>query len=346
VKINQLANFGAQTLRMHLQSSHRVPLSMHVVLTNRCNLKCTYCCTHDLPQKDVWTTDSLKTVISEMKECGTQRIHFTGGEPTLRSDLGDLIDHAKSLGMFVTIVSNGSRIPERIHSLKNIDVVFLSYDGTPEAHGRIRGQRSVKEIGSAIKVLKAAGIKVWMTTVLTRLNADHLEEIVEFARQNKIIANFTRLEFFTEAPNHLHPMMEDVEDLVLKGEERKAVFKKLIQLKRSGAPVGSTIPYLENAAEWPYDDKIYDTKPSKFFKCFAGRAYGHLEANGMLYSCGTGVTRIKGVNVLERGFRCAWDQLELLKNCRSCSHACGVESNLIFSLNVKSIINHLERLQC
>ena len=60
MQLDQLAKFGSQTLRMHMQSSHRVPLSMHIVLTNRCNLQCTYCCTHDLPQKDVWTTDSLK----------------------------------------------------------------------------------------------------------------------------------------------------------------------------------------------------------------------------------------------------------------------------------------------
>ena len=74
--------------------------------------------------------------------------------------------------------------------------------------------------------------------------------------------------------------------------------------------------------------------------------YGHLEANGMLYSCGTGVTRIDGASVLTKGFRCAWDQLELLESCRSCSHACGVESNLIFSLNAKSVFNHLEHLRC
>ena len=109
--------------------------------------------------------------------------------------------------------------------------------GTPEAHGRIRGQRSVQEIEEALKALKESGIKVWTTTVLTRFKrAIILRKLLNLHAGNNIIANFTRLEFFTEAPNHLHPMAEDVEDLILKGEEREAVFQKLIELKRSGAP--------------------------------------------------------------------------------------------------------------
>ena len=65
----------------------------------------------------------------------------------------------------------------------------------------------------------------------------------------------------------------------------------------------------------------------------------------MLYSCGTGVTRVPGVSVLNEGFRSAWKKVDLLENCRSCSHACGVESNLIFSLSPGSIINHLKYLR-
>jgi len=344
MKFNQLTHFAAHSLRMHVQPTHRIPLSMHIVLTNRCNLHCEYCRTHDLPQTDVWTTNSLKDVISEMKECGTRRIHFTGGEPLLRKDIGELIDHAKGLGIFVSIVSNGSCVPNRINELKGVDIIFLSYDGIPEVHRRIRGEKNVGEIKSALKALKEARIKVWITIVLTKLNANRLDEIIDFARTNNIIANFTRLEFFEEPPYHLHPMLSDVEELALKGEERREVFRKLMQLKRSGAPIGSTITYLKNALEWPYDDKIYDSEPSKHFQCFAGRAYGHLEANGMLYSCGTGVTRIRGTSVLTDGFRSAWGKLPLLENCKSCSHACGVESNLIFSLNPSSISNHIANL--
>jgi len=225
MKLTQILQFGYKTGRMHLQPSHRVPLSIHIVLTNRCNLKCRYCCTHDLPQQDVWTTDSLKKTIKEMKECGTQRIHFTGGEPTLRADIGELISYAKGLGIFVSIVSNGSRIAERVNEIRDFDVVFLSYDGTPDVHSRMRGERNVEQIESALKALKEAEIKVWTTTVLTRLNANRLDEVIDFARKHNITANFTRLEFFAQAPNHLHPMMEEVEDLILKAKNGRMFLK-------------------------------------------------------------------------------------------------------------------------
>ena len=48
-----------------------------------------------------------------------------------------------------------------------------------------------------------------------------------FARENSILANFNRLEFFAEGPSYLHPIIDEVLDLVLRGNERKAVFKKL-----------------------------------------------------------------------------------------------------------------------
>lgn len=345
MKLNHLAYFGFQIVRMHLQPGYRAPLSMHLLLTNRCNLNCEYCSVHDLPQKDVWTTESLKKVLSEMKACGTRRIHFTGGEPMMRRDLGELITYAKKLGLFVSFVSNGTQIAKRIHELKDADVVFLSYDGLPEIHGRIRGQRSVEDFDSALAALKGAGIKVWTTTVITRLNANRLEEILNFARRNNITANFTRLEYFTQPPYHLHPKMEEVKDLIVKDDEMKEVYKKLIKLKQSGAPIGSTLEYLKNGLNWPHENKTYDSKPSKHYTCWAGRAYGHLEADGMLYSCGTGVGRVEGVSVLKEGFRSAWEKLILLENCRSCSHACGVESNLIFSLNFSSILNHITHLR-
>jgi len=345
MKFSDFVYFGWQIVRMHLQPSYRVPLSVYIVLTNRCNNRCFYCRVHKLSQDDVWTTNFLKTVMRDMRNCGTRRIHFTGGEPMLRADLGELIVYAKKLGFFVGITTNGYQVAERINELRGVDVVSLSYDGPDEVHSRLRGKQNVKEVKSALSALKKAGIRVWTATVLTRWNADFIEDIVDFARQHHILANFNRLEFFLEPPSHLHPLLDEVQDLVLRGDERKKVFQKLIQLKSSGAPIGSSLAYLKNALEWPYDERITDSKPSKRFKCWAGRADAHLEADGALYSCGWGVGRALGINVINGDFKSAWGKLVPLNNCKSCSHACDVESNLIFSLNVSSILNALAHLR-
>jgi len=101
MNIKDVIYFGTSILRMHLQPSHRVPLSVHIGLTNRCNNRCRYCNFQALSQEDVWTTEDLIRVLNEMREAGTRRVQFTGGEPMLRKDLGIILAHAKSLGMFV-----------------------------------------------------------------------------------------------------------------------------------------------------------------------------------------------------------------------------------------------------
>ena len=344
MKFSEVVYFGRQIIRMHLQSDCRIPLSMYIVLTNRCNNHCIYCRTHDLPQDDLWNAEVLKSVMREMKACGVRRVQFTGGEPMLRDDFGEIVAYAKSLGFFVGVSTNGYQVSKRINELKDVDVVFLSYDGPNKVHSRLRGINNVDDVKSALLALKSKGIRVWTTTVLTRWNVDFINDIVDFSRQHNILANFNRLEFFSDYPCYLHPHINEVEELILRGDERKLAFQELIELKLSGAPIGSSLEYLKSVLEWSHDDQITDSRPSKRYKCWAGRAYGHLNADGKLYPCGWGGGRVLGVDVLKEGFNSAWSKLVPLNNCQSCSHACGVENNLIFSLNFSVILNAFRQL--
>lgn len=327
---------------MNINKKLRVPLSAHIVLTNRCNLSCEYCRVHELPQEDVWTTESLKNLLHQMYSCGTRRVHFTGGEPMLRDDISELISYAKELGLFVSVVSNGAVVAERATELKEADVVFISYDGLPKVHDRIRGAGVSERAISAIDALKAEGVDVWVTTVLTRLNVPRLTDIIKFAKEKKVTINFNPIEYFSEPPNHLHPLKHEIEDLVLSPQERKAVFARLIDFKRRGAPIGSSVGFLRNGKEWGYGDAPFSSDISRYYKCWAGRAQAHIEADGRLYACGSEVGYISGVDVIKNGFKKAWGSLPLKKNCNSCTHACMVEGNLIFSLNPGTIMNWMK----
>lgn len=329
---------------MHLQRNHRVPLSVHISLTNRCNNRCRYCHFDRLTQKDVWTAIDLFKVMEEMKEAGTRRLQFTGGEPMLRKDLGQIISRAKSLGIFIGLSTNGYQVRERVGELKSVDVVQLSYDGPPEVHAYLRGKDNVEDVRTALEALLENDIKVWTTTVLTTVNAPYIEGIVAHARQHGIVANFVLLDFFGDSKGHFHPSLQEVRDLVLRGDEREKALRKLMELKHSGAPVGGSIPYFKNALQWPCDDRVISSSPSPLYRCWAGRVTAHLEADGKLYACGMGVGRYPGVDVREIGFKQAWDRIKPLPNCNSCTMACGVEANLLFSLNWKSIINWLKQI--
>lgn len=330
---------------MHLQPSRRVPLSVHIGLTSRCNNRCRYCRFDRLPKEKEWTTEELLEVLEEMRKTGTRRVQFTGGEPMLRNDLGLILSRAKSLGMFVGLSTSGFQVADRCEELMPVDIVQLSYDGPPEVHAYLRGEKSVEEARTALQALLDHNIRVWTTTVLTTVNAPYIDKIVEYAREHGIVANFVLLDFFDDPKGHFHPAFDEIKDLLLTGEERKKALQKLIALKKAGAPLGNSLPYFRNALEWPHEDRVTSSEPSSRYRCWAGRATAHLEADGKLYACGMGVGRVPGVDVLEIGFKEAWEHIESLPNCRSCTMACGVEANLLFSLNWSSIVNWLKLIR-
>jgi MoaA/NifB/PqqE/SkfB family radical SAM enzyme len=344
VEIRNLAYFGGQIARLHLQPGYRVPLSVHLSLTNRCSNRCLYCRFDRLPQQDVWTTESLLTVLSEMKAAGARRVQFTGGEPMLREDLGVVLRAAQSLGMFVGLSTNGREVPERIEELAPADIVQISYDGPPAIHALLRGKKSAGEALLAIDALQKRGIPVWTNTVLTALNAGCVDEIVAFAKARGFPANFVLLDYFDEPRGHFHPARAEIDRLVLAGEARRKTLLRLIELKKYGAPVGGSIPYFENALAWAEEGRVTSPLPSPLYRCWAGRATAHLEADGKLYSCGMGVGREKGEDAIGAGFAAAWAKIRPLPNCLSCTMACGVEANLLFSLNPRAIWNWARQL--
>ncbi len=329
---------------MNIFPSRRVPLSVHIGLTNRCSNRCRYCNFAARPREQEWKTEELLRVLGEIRRAGGRRVQFTGGEPMLREDVGTVLARARELGFFAGLSTNGFQVPARVEELRSADLVQVSYDGPAEVHGYLRGERSYDEAVAALDALQKEGIPVWINTVLTTFNANHIREIVEFARTRGITANFVLLDFFLEPGGHFHPALAQIEELVLKGDSRRSVLEELIRLKKAGAPVGGSFPYLENARDWPHQDRVTGPEPARLYRCWAGRATAHLEADGMLYSCGMGVGRVPGEDVRELGFAEAWRRLRPLPNCRSCTMACGVEANLLFSLNPRAIRNWLGRV--
>lgn len=78
------------------------------------------------------SSDEWKTILTKAWDAGIPHVIFTGGEPTIRPDLADLIDHAESLGMVTGLVTDGQHLAktEYLHSLleKGLDHVILTID--------------------------------------------------------------------------------------------------------------------------------------------------------------------------------------------------------------------------
>ncbi len=81
--------------------SYGIPLAVLLELTHRCPLQCGYCSNPIEMERagNELSTDEWKKVLAELAEIGVLQVHFSGGEPTVRKDLAELIQHATDLGL-------------------------------------------------------------------------------------------------------------------------------------------------------------------------------------------------------------------------------------------------------
>ena len=98
-----------------------MPLYCEWELTNYCNMSCPFCSTYSKDRNtapDLPPNEALN-MIDQLAELGTKMIHFSGGEPTLRADLPDLVARAKQHKMMVSFTTNGSAPISKMEKLLN-----------------------------------------------------------------------------------------------------------------------------------------------------------------------------------------------------------------------------------
>ena len=159
-------------------------------VTRRCNLRCRFCFADGGRADPDPDPEALKVAIREIAEnCGRPLIQFSGGEPTLRDDLPELVRCAREAGCGYTQVNtNGLRLardPDYVRALKEagLDIVFLQFDGTrEEVYETLRGKPLLQEKLAAIRACGEARIGVTLVpTVVKGVNDGELGEIVALA---------------------------------------------------------------------------------------------------------------------------------------------------------------------
>jgi cyclic pyranopterin phosphate synthase len=67
----------------------KIPIAVRIELTNRCPNKCIYC---DLKENIEMSKEEVFRLLDELKKLGTKKVSFSGGEPMIRKDIGEIID--------------------------------------------------------------------------------------------------------------------------------------------------------------------------------------------------------------------------------------------------------------
>ena len=181
----------------------RRPVLVHFEVTMRCNAHCGFC--------DYWKTDpsakagELASFAEAARFFNPMLITFTGGEPTLRRDLEDVVsavDRAVRL-KYVTLITHGGMLsPERAHSLwkAGINQFNISLDYLDERHDKARGIPGLSgKIMRTVPRMREMGMNgIRFNTVIKRDNLDQLMPIVMRARELKCGVNFS---CYTDAKN-------------------------------------------------------------------------------------------------------------------------------------------------
>ncbi len=286
----------------------KTPLMVSWALSYRCNRRCIYCRIWELSRQELNTSEVI-SMVDKLSSLGTQCITFTGGEPLMREDIGEIITYASGKGLFIKINSNGSMIPRRIPALEHLNSLSLSLDGPQEIQDYIRGEGSYAEVIEAVRVAKSYGINVSFLTVLSKINLNYIDFILESAKKFKVAVLFQPATSLLLGSGKKNPIS-------CSSDEYEQAISKLIANKRMNRyNILNSTKGLGHLYHWPNQRSL---------PCAAGKISLRVEPNGQIYSC----------------FKQAFYNLPDI-SCKDCWCGTQVEINYLAAWNINAILNSI-----
>ncbi|HEX4867480.1 MAG TPA: mycofactocin radical SAM maturase [Acidimicrobiales bacterium] len=301
----------------HFAQGLDAPICITWELTYACNLACHHCLSSSgRRDPDELTTAEAMAVIDELAEMQVFYVNIGGGEPTIRPDFWQLLDHAAARGVGVKFSTNGSRItPEAAARLAASDYVDvqISVDGaTADVNDAVRGEGTFATAVQAMEHLAAAGFEGFkLSVVCTRQNAGQLDELKALADRYGAQLRLTRLRPSgrgADVWDELHPAAEQqrgIYEWLLEHGEEVLTGDSFFHLAGFGEP----LPGLN--------------------LCGAGRVVCLIDPVGDVYACPFTIhDEFLAGNVRAEGFAAVWRTSELFQSlrgphsggaCESCS---------------------------
>ncbi len=163
------------------------PFRFDLALTYACNNRCVHCYSSSPADGREMGTRGWFGVLDRVAEIGTPNVVFTGGEPTLRPDLPDLVRRGESLGLVTGLVTNGRRLADRRLAEELVDAGLDYAQVTLESHRREVHERitgvpgSWEETVQGIRNLAELGIYVDVNATLSTLNVGDVGGLARLA---------------------------------------------------------------------------------------------------------------------------------------------------------------------
>ncbi|MDA0653788.1 MAG: pyrroloquinoline quinone biosynthesis protein PqqE [Proteobacteria bacterium] len=171
-----------------MTESVEAPLALLAELTHRCPLQCPYCSNPlelERASNEIDTATWLR-VLDEAAAMGMHQVHFSGGEPTVRKDLEELVRHADENGLYSNLITSGVLLDRtRLEALAELGLehVQISFQDTvaPNAD-RIGGYKGGHEKKIALAhMVRETGLALTVNAVVHRQNIEHVPDFLDMA---------------------------------------------------------------------------------------------------------------------------------------------------------------------
>jgi AdoMet-dependent heme synthase len=291
----------------------RVPFSVQVDLTYRCNERCEHCYL-DHNDRGELNTSELKRILQQLADAGVFFLTLSGGEPFLRRDLFEILQHARSLNFNIKLKTNAILIrpqdAQRLRQLAVEQVQVSVYSTNPGIHDAItKLPGSLMRTIAGIRSLRTAGIKVSLANVLMSSNAQDSESVRQLS---------TELGTHYTLDPTITPMM-DGDTSILKYRVSSEMLRDVFHNPHL---VGNPEEFC--AAPPPIDDTVLEG-----YSCSAGHTACYISPYGKVFPCVQ--FPLSCGNLRQQSFQEIWTQspqlaevrsirAKDLPTCSSCSH--------------------------
>lgn len=171
---------------------------LRISLTERCNLRCSYCMPLEgvqlSPAKHLMNANEIYSIAKIFVNLGVNKIRLTGGEPLVRKDFSRILERLSNLNVDLSITTNAVSIDRYLIQLKKarVETINVSLDTLDaDKYQKITFRNYFNRVYQNILTLIAEGFKVKINAVLMRgINEDEILSFIKFTKNLPVVFRF------------------------------------------------------------------------------------------------------------------------------------------------------------
>lgn len=163
------------------------PDSIQIQLTTACNFSCSFCyakASNVAAIGEHMSFEKAKKIVDHAYQWGVPQLQWVGGEAFVNKQFTEIVEYTKSLGLVQNIITNavipGQNIINHRKTIESFSAIQISVNALNDDFNSLVGRRIFDRFVRAIHAIREYNKNIWLSCVVTPLNANYLDRIVKF----------------------------------------------------------------------------------------------------------------------------------------------------------------------